>query len=622
MSEFRILVQPEGRTLTARADERLLDALHRGGVSVRNACGGKGVCGRCSVTITEDGVSHPVLACQHIVNADLEVLVPASSRLEPWARDQQGLASYQPPALDLPEPTGEHGMLRLVTADLPVPTASDNVSDLDRLARFLSSASPDAEISIPPATARHLPRVLRDANWRIGVCVARTSRRRLTVTDVRSAARPPHLLAMGLDCGTTTLEVALIDVSKREVVGHVACLNPQSAYGADVISRIVHAGRREGLLALHRVVRDAVRSLGEQALEQAGRSWQDLQLVLAAGNTTMLHLLHHVDPSHLRKDPYVPAFTTWDPVPLSALGITGAPGALLMTLPSVSSYVGADVVAGLLATGAVASADSVALVDLGTNGEIALGCRDWMLCCASSAGPCFEGGGITWGCPATQGAIHRVSIVSDDTSRVAYETIGEAPPVGLCGSGVLDAVASLFRAGIIDRRGKLDADHALVRSSDGGELEVVVVAGDRTPYDQDIVLTQGDIENVIRAKAAIFAGLESCLEAAGSSAQRLRWLALAGGFGAALDTEKASAIGLLPPLPKARLRTAGNSALTGVCAAVTDEDVWARAEPLARMMTTLELSTDQAYMDRYTAALFIPHTDLARFTQGAEEASA
>jgi uncharacterized 2Fe-2S/4Fe-4S cluster protein (DUF4445 family) len=618
VSEFRVVVQPEDRVISAEDGEKLMEALRRAGIPVRSACGGRGVCGRCSVSITESGATETVLACQRAVTGDAEVTVPASSRLEHWVSAQEGLAFYDPPELRVPISRDARPMVRVETAALPAPTASDNVSDLDRLTRFLAAAYPDTEISVPPATARHLPRILREADWEVVTCVARTGRRRLTVTDVRSASRTPGAVAMALDCGTTTLEVALLDVVERQVVGHAACLNPQCTYGADVISRIVHAERREGLLSLHRVIRDAVRALAERALEQAGRTWQDLQLVLAAGNTTMLHLLHHVDPSHIRREPYVPAFTTWEPVPLADLGIAGGAGSVLMSLPSVSSYVGADVVAGLLATGTADSPHPVGLIDLGTNGEIAIGCRDWVLCCASSAGPCFEGGGVTWGCPATDGAISRVSVEGGDAARVECQTLQNLAPVGICGSGILDAVGALYEAQIIDRRGRLAGEHPLVRQSPGGELEVVLAAASGSAFHEDIVLTGGDIENVVRAKAAIFSGLESCLQAAGLSENQLGWLALSGGFGTSLDVGKAIALGLLPPLAKERVLPSGNTALRGVCMALLDEDVWAKAASVARMTTTLELSSDPGYMDRYSAALFIPHTDLARFGREGE----
>jgi uncharacterized 2Fe-2S/4Fe-4S cluster protein (DUF4445 family) len=621
MSGFRITIRPDGATVESGPGETLMEVLRRGQIPLRSACGGTGVCGRCSVNVSKDGDPQPVLACQYVVESDIEVEVPGASRLEPWLRAQEGLPWYRPPEIRLPTPPESRAMVRLIELALPEPSPNDNVADRERLARALASRYPDAEISIRAPVARLLPRVLREAGWDVVLSLARTGRQQFTVTDIRPAARPPRPLALALDCGTTTIEAALLDLRTGTVVGHVASPNPQLVYGADVISRIVHAQHREGLLSLHRALRDAIRVLAEHALRAAQSTWQDLQIVLAAGNTTMLHLLHHVDPSNLRRDPYVPAFTSWEPIALAELGMTSAPGGVLMTLPSVSSYVGADIVAGLLATGAVDTTHPVGLVDLGTNGEIAVGCRDWVLCCASSAGPCFEGGGVTWGCPATAGAIHAVVASEEAGGHPAYKTMGGQPPVGICGSGVLDAVGTLFRAGAIDRRGKLDPDHAWVRASKSGGLEALIAPASEAAGGEDVILTAGDIDNVVKAKAAIFSGLETCLQAAGLAADKLEWLALAGGFGASLDVEKALAVGLLPPMEQDRVRPVGNSSITGVALALTDEDVWAKTASVARMMTTLELSTDAGYMDRYTAALFIPHTDVSRFNQNEAESA-
>jgi len=338
----------------------------------------------------------------------------------------------------------------------------------------------------------------------------------------------------------------------------------------------------------------------------------DIDGVACAGNTTMIHILLRVPPEYLRKEPYVPTASFVPVIRAAEAGIKINPRGLLCCIPGVSSYVGGDITAGVLASGLDDLPTLGLFLDLGTNGEVVLGNKDWLVCCSTSAGPCFEGGGIKWGIRAMKGAIQRVEINSS-RDKVKLYTIGEEKPKGICGAGLVDCVAELLKSGRLNRAGKLIPESSKrIREGEDG-LEFVLAESRKSAVEQDIVITETDIKNLIHSKGAIYSGAEVLLKRVGLTSQDLEQVFVAGGLGTALDVEKAIMIGLLPDLPLEKFTFVGNSAIAGTRMCLLSQEAMRKAEKIAGKMTYIDLSTDPEFMNNYTASLFLPHTDISLF---------
>jgi uncharacterized 2Fe-2S/4Fe-4S cluster protein (DUF4445 family) len=386
------------------------------------------------------------------------------------------------------------------------------------------------------------------------------------------------------------------------------------AYGEEVTRRIIHAEKQDARILRESVVRD-INNLVSAFVSRHKIDLHDVVTLFAAGNTPMIHFLLGLDASRIRKSPYIPSTTAPPPVRAVEVGIQINPRGLLYTMPSIGSWVGGDVTAGILATGLYESSSLTMLIDVGTNGEIVLGNDEWMIACATSAGPAFEGSGVQCGMRASRGAIERVIIDAGGSAEV--RTIGDEPARGICGSGLIDAIAELFRAGILDRSGNLLLDAAdRVREVDG-RREFVLVDASEAATDSDIVITQPDIENLLRAKAAIYAGAKVLLESTDHTFEDIEQLLIAGGFGNYLDREKAIVLGMIPDVPLDRVRFAGNTSLIGAKMAMLSTDAFERCETIAHSATYYDLITYPAYYEEFMSAKFLPHTDLGLFPSAA-----
>jgi len=391
-------------------------------------------------------------------------------------------------------------------------------------------------------------------------------------------------------------------------LGVEASHNQQARYGEDVISRMIYACSRGGLSPIHGAVIKTVNTLIDTLVEKHGVEMSNLTALTAAGNTTMTHLFLGLEPCTIRLEPYIPTANFLPSASAAELNLHLHPNARVTCMPGVSSYVGGDITAGVLASGISNSAQISALIDIGTNGEIVIGNNEWLVCCSASAGPAFEGSGTKCGMRATRGAIQKVRIDSD---KIHYETIGASKARGICGSGLIDAIAELFRNRIIDPSGKFPPDlaHPRVRENED-DMEFVIASGDETETGKSVVITESDISNLIKSKGAILAAMRLLLNSVGMSFEDLERILVAGGFGNYLDVEKAIFIGLLPDLPPERITFIGNSSLTGARMALLSRHAQARAKTLARQMTYFELSVDPKFYDEFVAALFLPHTDM------------
>jgi uncharacterized 2Fe-2S/4Fe-4S cluster protein (DUF4445 family) len=403
----------------------------------------------------------------------------------------------------------------------------------------------------------------------------------------------------------------LVDLGTGEVLSAQASHNSQARYGEDVISRMIFAcSRTYGVGPLTEAVTFTINALVDSLIRKNGFKHHDITSIVTAGNTVMTHLLLGLEPCNIRTAPYIPAATRFPPFLTEEVGLKANPNALLHCMPCVSSYVGGDITAGVYACGMHDHREISALIDVGTNGEIVIGNNEWLVCCSSSAGPAFEGGGIKCGTKAITGAIEEIAIVGD---HVHYETIGGQKPLGVCGSAIIDGIAELLAAGIIDQSGKFILDHhPRVRVVDDVP-EFVVAKEAETATGEPIVITEDDISNLIKSKGAVLAAIRVLLKTLAMDFADLEKVYVAGGFGAHLDIEKAIFIGLLPDIPKERIHFIGNSSLAGARHALLSTDAFHRAGEIANRMTYIELSVYPDFMNEFIAANFLPHTEIELF---------
>jgi len=430
---------------------------------------------------------------------------------------------------------------------------------------------------------------------------------------VRPARSASRIYGISCDIGTTTIALSLVNLETGEPVETVLGLNRQLKCGEDIISRINYAAKPARLEELRNLVVATINSLIEKAIAAHDISTRDIYLASISGNTTMLHLLLGLDPRYIREEPYVPTFNRLPLMRARDIGIKIAPAGRVHCAPAVGSYVGGDITAGLLATPMLRDSERVSIfIDVGTNGELVVGNRDWLMTCACSAGPAFEGGGVRCGMPATQGAIDRISIRDD--GGLEYRVIEDTKPRGVCGSGLVDLMAELLIHGYIDRQGRLKTGRAGERlvESDRGKGFLIEKA-ENTYWGHDLVIAERDIANLIRTKGAVFSACSLLLKQVGLTFDKIDAFYIAGGFGHHLDVENAIRIGLLPDLDRGKFHYLGNSSLLGAYLILISDRNRKMVGEISAKMTYVELNTEPSYMNEYTGALFLPHTDLSLF---------
>jgi len=623
--DYIVVFYPEGKVLEVPEGTNLLEAARKAGVWLDSACGGEGSCGKCKVIVrlgTPSGGASQLLtdkeksdgyllACQSTVQGDLVVEVPISSQLgelKILAGDIEG------------GPEKAFPLVEKVCVRLPDARETAGQSDLERLQGQILSQRADLEaLGADLSAVRELPQAARAQGGEVCATVAdiepaAEQSKAARIIAVEPAARSSVCYGVAVDVGTTTIAVHLMDLRAGQAVSVRGCLNEQIAYGADVISRMVWVEQNaDGAGRMQQSVVATINRLIEQLADEQAIRREDIYGLACAGNTVMTHFLLGLETAHIRREPYVPAARTFPIARAGDLGLAAHPRAPVYCLPCVSSYVGGDITAGVLATGLAEVDQTWMLVDMGTNGEMVIGNREWMVCCSCSAGPAFEGSGITYGMHASVGAIERAHY-DPATDTLSYATIGRVKPRGICGSGLIDSLATLLMAGVIDRAGRIDLGFASPRVRvRGDQPEFVLVWGHEVGRDDDIGLAEADIRNLVRAKAAVFAGITLLLKNVNMVPESLDKILVAGAFGNYLDGENAVALGLLPDLPLEKIRFVGNSSVAGARMALLSRDSRRKAERIARAMTNFELSAVPAFMEHYVAGLFLPHTNLTLF---------
>jgi len=616
--ECTVLFRPDGRSVTVSEGTTILKASLDAGIELDAVCGGVGKCGRCKVRpeggfearesplLTQEDVrANVVLACQAAITGDLDVEVLPRSRI---GKHQILTMSVE----GIPGPISP--WVRKTFCRLQPPTIWDNIADLERLRRALGKGA----VPMPLQALRELPDAVRSGRWNVTVSLTEINGSD-EITRVEPGDTRDRLLGVAIDIGTTTVVADLVDLVSGSVLATASDYNRQISRGEDVIARMMYAeeGGGEELTALVRqTVNSVISNLLARESERSGSPTTpaDIVAVSVAGNTIMTHFFAGLPTKHLRLEPYVPvAFFRVRFPQASELGLSTNSSAHVLLFPSRAGYVGGDIVADVLASGMHRSNKLILLIDVGTNGEIVLGNKDWMVACACSAGPAFEGGEVSCGMRAMESAIDKIRINDDFTT--SYHVLGEGPPSGVCGSGLIDLVAEMYHRGIVDRKARIQDLHTdRIRNTDSG-LEFVLETRDALApgATSDLVLTDADLQNLLRTKAAIFGACSTLLRKAGESLERVSGIVVAGAFGYHLDVERAIRIGMFPDVPRERYRFIGNGSLGGARTALLSAQARREMADIFGRMTYFELSVDNDFYTEFSSSLFIPHTDIGRF---------
>lgn len=620
----RVNFLPFDVSVDAPEGSRILEAVQKAALPLNTPCGGVGTCGGCIVKIAKGTFTAKstaalsgsilsedyVLACQTEISDDLTIVLPRflDQTIESVVSSEFCRENKSRISGDL-----EHDpAVVLIEIQVAPPTLANNSSDLRRLEQAFRKEKGTKNISVPFSVLSGLARALRSENGRVHVISLR-NRNEAAILDVQPRSQKKNIYGLAVDIGTTTVALHLVEMGSGEIVCTATSLNQQIKCGEDIISRINYAKKPAQLQEIQKLIIHTINNLIHTTTLRAGISKDDIYYGVFAGNTTMGHLLLMLDPRYIREEPYVPTFNEISWISASELGLSMNPEAKIYLSPAVGSYVGGDITAGMLCTPILRSSKKISLfIDAGTNGELVIGNKDWLMTCACSAGPAFEGGGIKCGMPASAGAIETIGL--DEEGHVSYEVIGDIDPKGLCGSGLVDLLAELFIHGFIDRNGKFATDkipEKIIKSDQGTAFRVV--GSSESYWEKDIVITERDIANLIRTKGAVFSACSLLLKSVGLRFEEIDSLYIAGGFGQHLSVENAIRIGLLPDLERNKFHYIGNSSLSGAYLILLSDKNREMVQKIAKKMTYIELNSESGYMNEYTGSLFLPHTDMGLF---------
>jgi len=624
-NKVKVTFLPQNETVKVEKGTTLLEASAKAGAYINSICGGDRICGRCRLIVKKGDVNtYPttllkreeikkgyVLACQTKVIGDVVVEIPPESRVEGKIlidKDAQRFRALYAPMKEQVffkyEP-----LVQKIYLKLPPSSLQDNISDHLRLYRSIKRQKKVAIMQTGLKVIRALPYILRNNDWKITATLG-TRGGTVEIIQVEKGNATAKNFAVAIDVGTSTVVAHLVDLNNFETIDAEATYNSQMIYGEEVTRRIIYA-ELKGEHKLREAIVDDINNLITTLVSRNNIRLSDLMAIVCAGNTTMIHFLLELNPSYIRKEPYIPVCTFPPPIRAAEVGIKINPRGLLYSLPSIASWVGADTTAGILATGLYQANELTMLIDVGTNGEIVIGDKDWMVCCSASAGPAFEGSGVRNGMRAAEGAIERVKI--SEEGEIQYTTIGKGKPKGICGSGLVDTVAELFKAGFINRSGRLNPKiNSKVRDING-ELEFLLVPSSQTATKDEIVINRADIENLLRAKAAIFAGIKVLTKILSIEFSDIKRIYLAGGFGNYLNKENAITLGLIPDVEREKVQFVGNTAILGAKMALLSNDAFDTAYWISKNITYYDLITYPDYMDEFMSAKFLPHTDINEF---------
>ncbi len=628
-------------TATAAPGETLLETARAANVAIDAPCSGNGSCGKCRVKLLEGTVeglqtSHITdedyaagwrLSCASKVSSDVTVMVPDIASAYQSRMKTADLSTGEEVAIftrleeDL-KAAGVDFSNDFVETEVTMeePTLEDTMPDTERLTMALEGALGCDKVCLSYPTVHKLARVLRQSGFH--VAVAGTLKDGVFhAMDVRNANEPQPMCGLAIDIGTTTVSAVITDLKTGKLLAKGSGGNGQIRYGADVINRIVEQGRKGGVERLQKaIVEETLQPLTRALCASAKVDADRILRCCVASNTTMNHLLLGVDADPVRMEPYIPTFFHWDGLKAGDIRFVANPDAKVVLAPNIGSYVGGDITAGTL-TSRIWYKDEFSLfIDLGTNGEIVFGNRDFMMSCACSAGPAFEGGDISCGMRATDGAVEAVTI-DRETLEPTLSIVGKEgqKPVGICGSGIIDVIAELYRTSAISAKGHFVRENRRILRDEHGMGRYVLAFSNESDTGREIAITEVDIECFIRAKGAIFSAIHIMLSSLDMDVSVLEHIYVAGGIGSGINMENAVRIGMFPDVDRALFQYIGNSSLAGAYALVLSNAAEEKVHELASNMTYLELSTEPKYMEEFVAACFLPHTNKELFPSSVQE---
>ena len=640
---MKVTFQIEGASpvqIECNAGDNLLELARRANVAIDAPCSGNGSCGKCRVKLVEGELEtipsrHITdeeynagwrLSCNSKVVGDCTVFVPDIASAYQSRMKTADLSSPKEIAIfeDAQANLKASGIqfannYRCVVVSMAEPTLDDTMPDNERLTWALQAELGVEKISIPYAVMVKLATVLRQNNWTVAV-KGELQDNSFLCMEICSP-EDTTIVGCAIDIGTTTVTMVLTDLTSGKLLAKGSSGNGQIRYGADVINRIIEQGKDGGKKKLQdAIIKETLTPIIANLCKNAGVSAKSILRLCVAANTTMNHLFVGVDAESVRMEPYIPSFFGWEGLLAGDLKLPANPLAPVLIAPNIGSYVGGDITAGTLAAGFWDQDEMSLFIDLGTNGELVFGNRDFMMSCACSAGPAFEGGDISCGMRATDGAIEACTI-DGATMEPTLTIVGDAgqKPVGICGSGIIDIISELFRCGIINARGQFSREGERVKRDQHGMGRYVLATAAESETGREISINEVDIDNFIRAKGAIFSAIDTLLSAVDMTVDCIDKVYVAGGIGSGINMKNSVNIGMLPDVELEKYQYIGNSSLTGAYAMVMSDEANAKCAELGANMTYLELSTHPGYMDNFVAACFLPHTDSRLFPNSKQE---
>ena len=615
--------------------DKLLDVARDAEIFIDAPCNGNVSCGKCKVRLIKGKVDTEkthhirdeewnqgyILACNTKVIEDIDIEVPSKLSSPMYGMKIEGSDKKKDKEVfDRAKKIIEENNFEFKTnivktyIEIEEPTLDDNISDIDRIERHVRNNLGYDEIDFTIELLRKVPTVIREDNFKVTITYIK-KKNKITILNIESGNTENKLYGVAIDIGTTSVVVCLVDLYTKEIIDKASSGNAQIKYGADVIHRIVYSTKKNGLKELNEaIIEETINPLLHSIYTKNNVDKDNVVSLVVAGNTTMTSLFLGVYTDFLRQEPFIPPFLKSPRLIGKDVGLNINDSAYVFLAPSVASYVGGDITAGVLSAGIWSSEENVLFIDLGTNGEIVFGNQDYMMSCACSAGPAFEGGGISCGMRASNGAIEKVKI-DKETLKPTLTTIGDVSPIGICGSGIIDLICQMLLTGIIDRRGKIhrDIDNERIIFNEYEIGEYVLAFKEEYNLDHDITINEVDIDNFIKAKGAIYSGASVLIESLGMDFSVIDKVYIAGGIGNNLDIENSILIGLLPDIEREKFIYIGNSSLVGSYLALISKDAKKKLQEIGSEITYVELSVYPTYMDEFISACFLPHTNIEQF---------
>ncbi len=625
----------EDVTVFAAFGESLLEVARKTNVAIDAPCGGNGACGKCKVklvggTLDSKKTSHISdeeyaagwrLACISKIIDDVEVLVPDIASAYKSRMKMADLSSAEEVKIfeELKEQIAEVGIelknnLEVIDVTMSAPTLDDTMPDNERFTWAVEEVTGMDKIRVPYSVIKKMAHVFRASDFHVKAVIRKTGKD-VFVYDVLSASEEPVVAGIAIDIGTTSVSAIIIDMLNGAVLAKGSAGNGQIRYGADVINRIIESGKPGGREKLQdAIIKETLNPLILNMCASAKIKPAQVYRLAIGANTTMNHLLMGVDADPVRMEPYIPTFFKTNSLFASDIGLKVNPDAHIILAPNIGSYVGGDITAGAFVSMIWNKPEFSIFIDLGTNGEIVFGNSDFMMSCACSAGPAFEGGDISCGMRATDGAIEAIKL-DKETLKPTYSVIGDpgTKPVGLCGSGIIDMIAELFRCGVINPKGQIIREGRRIRRDEFGMGSYIIAFEEEAGSVKDVELTEADIDSFIRAKGAIFSAIRTMLSYCDFDISMIENVYVAGGIGSGINMSNAIEIGMFPDIPVEMYHYLGNTSLAGAYAMLYSTEAERKVYEIAQSMTYIELSNVPSYMDEFVAACFVPHTDKSLF---------